>query len=207
MSVAKQTLEDFCSQLAAGTPAPGGGAAAAVAGALGAALVGMVAGLTVGRPRYAAAHDEMTGLQDSAKRLTAALLTCADADQAAFERVMVAYALPKGSDERVRSVRAGYQAASEVPLDIMQHSIAVMRGALAAAVKGNRNAISDAYVGYLAASTAFEGALWTTAMNLEHLDEEVRTEMLGHIRRLRTDRADLAEEFKRVVPDPLVGVQ
>lgn len=210
MRTADQTLEDFCSQLAAGTPAPGGGAAAAVAGALGAALVGMTAGLTVGRPKFAAVHDEMVDLQAAAQRMVAAFLHCADEDQAAFGQVMAGYALPKSTPEetaaRKQAVQEGYKAATRAPLATMGHSVAVMRAALAGARRGNPNVLSDAYVGYLAASTAFEGALWSVAMNIPRIhDEPFREEVIGEVRRLRDERSEIAEAFRALVPDPVAA--
>lgn len=208
MATAKQTLEDFCSQLAAGTPAPGGGAVAAVAGAMGAALVAMVAGLTAGRPKYAAVHDEMLALQETGKRETTALLVCADEDQAAFVQVMAAFALPKETGEakaaRQTAVQAGYRAATLSPLRTMEHSVVVMRAALAAASRGNTNAVSDAYVGYLAASAAFEGGLWNVAINLGSLKDEIfKQEVMDQVERLRADRTEIAAAFHALTPDPV----
>lgn len=209
MRTAEQTLEAFCSQLAAGTPAPGGGAAAAVAGALGASLVAMVAGLTVGREKYAAAHDEMMALQESAKKEIEAMLECADTDQTAFEQVMAAFALPKGTDvekaTRRQAVESAYHEATRSPLSTMAHSLVVMRGALAAATRGNQNALSDAYVAYLTASAAFEGGLWNVAINLGSLkDEQFKQEVLLQVERMRADRAEIAAGFQALVPDPVV---
>lgn len=208
MRTAEQTIDAFCSQLAAGTPAPGGGAAAAVAGAMGAALVAMAAGLTVGREKYAAVHDEMTDLQETGRREVAALLTCADEDQEAFNQVMAAFGLPKGTDaekaERRTAVQTGYRAAIKTPLETMAHSITVMRGALAAASRGNPNCLSDAYVGYLTASAAFEGGLWNVAINLGSIkDEAFSQETVATVSRLRTERQEIADAFYVHTPDPV----
>jgi formiminotetrahydrofolate cyclodeaminase len=208
MPIADQTIQDFCSQLAAGTPAPGGGAAAAVAGAMGASLVAMVAGLTVGREKYAAVNDEMVSLQETGYREQAAMLHCADADMDAFNQVMAGLALPKSTDaekaERKAAVQAGYQAATLSPLDTMKHSLVVMRSALAAASRGNTNALSDAYVGFLTAAAAFEGALWNVAINLGSLkDEAFKADVLTQVDRLRTEQAEVAAAMKDLTPDPV----
>ncbi len=208
MSTAEQTIEAFCSQVAAGTPAPGGGAVAAVAGAMGASLVAMVAGLTVGREKYAGVHDEMVALQEAGRRETAEFLRCADEDQAAFEQVMAGFSLPKGTAEekaaRQQAVQAGYRAATLSPLKTMEHSVVVMRAALAAASRGNTNALSDAYVGYLTASAAFEGGLWNVAINLGSLkDEAFKQEVMAHVERLRSDRTEIAAAFHALTPDPI----
>jgi len=208
MQTAEQTLRDFCSQLAAGTPAPGGGAAAAVTGALGAALVAMVAGLTTGRDKYAAAHAEMVSLQAMGQREVEALFTCSDQDQLAFEQVMAAFALPKSTEaekaSRKQGVQSAYQAATVSPLSTMKHAITVMRGALAVANRGNTNAVSDAYVAYLTGGAAFEGALWNVAINLGSLkDEAFKQEVLGEVERLRMERNEIAEAFQALTPDPV----
>lgn len=208
MRTAEQTIEAFCTQLAAGTPAPGGGAAAAVAGAMGASLVAMVAGLTVGREKYAAVNDEMADLQEQGKQEMEAMLRLADEDQEAFNLVMAGLALPKSTDEekaaRKEAVQAGYQAATLAPLRTMEHSISIMRAALAAATRGNPNALSDGYVGYLTASAAFEGALWNVAINLGSLkDETFKGEVLEKVARLRSERTVIAEAFHELTPDPV----
>lgn len=208
MRTAEQTIADFCSQLAAGTPAPGGGAAAAVAGAMGAALVSMVAGLTAGREKYASVNDEMVDLQEMGKRELEAMLRCADEDQEAFDQVMAGFALPKSTPEekaaRQEAVQAGYKAATMAPLATMKHSITIMRGALAAASRGNTNALSDAYVGFLTASAAFEGALWNVAINLGSLkDEAFKVSVLADVDRLRREQLEIREAILTLTPDPV----
>ncbi|HWI62202.1 MAG TPA: cyclodeaminase/cyclohydrolase family protein [Symbiobacteriaceae bacterium] len=208
MSTGEQRIVDFCSQLAAGTPTPGGGAAAAVSGAMGAALVSMVAGLTAGREKYAAVNDEMLSLQAMGDRETQAMLQCADNDAVAFDQVMAALALPKATDEekatRRDALQKGYQAATVSPLDTMKHAVVVMRGALAAASRGNTNALSDGYVGFLMANTAFEGALWNVAINLPSLkDEAFKEAILADVARLRNEQKEIAAAMLEMTPDPV----
>jgi len=209
MRTAEQTIHDFCTQLAAGTPAPGGGAAAAVSGAMGAALVAMVAGLTAGREKYAAVNDEMQDLQAAGQREMDALLHLADVDQEAFDQVMAAFALPKTNDaekaERQKAVQAAYKAATLAPLETMKHGLTVMRGALAAASRGNTNALSDAYVGYLTAYAGFQGALWNVAINLGSIkDEAFKQDVLAQVSRLRTEQQEIAEAIHALTPDPIL---
>lgn len=204
---ASQTVGDFLSQLGAGTPAPGGGAAVAVAGGLGAALVGMAAGLTVGRPKYHEAHEEMLALQKQMDDLAEAFCASADADQDAFSQVMAGFQMPKGTKAekaaRQEAVTAGLKRAVEAPLATMKHAVTVMRGALAAVRRANPNAVPDAYVGYRLAEAAFEGAALTVAINAEALkDDEFRTDTLAELKRLLGDRQELQQAFQ-VVPDPL----
>lgn len=208
MATADQRIADFCSQLAAGTPAPGGGAAAAVTGAMGAALMAMVAGLTVGREKFAAVQDEIMALQGSGKREMEALLTCADEDQEAFNQVMAAFGLPKGSDAekqaRQQAIQVGYRGATLSPLETMKHCLVVMRTSLTAAERGNPNCLSDAYVGFLLAAAAFEGALWNVAINLGSLkDETFKAEVLATVNRLRREKQEVADAMDALTPDPI----
>lgn len=209
MRTAEQTIEAFCSQLAAGTPAPGGGAAAAVAAAMGASLVAMVAGLTVGREKFAAVNDEMAHAQEVGHREAASLLKCADEDQEAFDQVMAAFALPKSTDEekkaRTQAVQAGYKAATRAPIKTMEHCLTTMRYALAVASKGNPNALSDGYVGFLTASAGFEGALWNVAINLGSIkDEAFKQEALDEVNRLRAEKGEIERAIYVMTPDPVV---
>jgi formiminotetrahydrofolate cyclodeaminase len=208
MSTADQKIADFCTQLSAGTPTPGGGAAAAVAGAMGASLVAMVAGLTAGREKYAAVNDEMVALQEMGLREAQTFLTCADADADAFNLVMAGFALPKGTDEekaaRKDAIQVGYKAATQSPLEIMKHALVVMRAGLAAASRGNTNALSDGYVGYLMASAAFEGALWNVCINLPGLkDEAFKETILADVARLRAEQTEIAAAMLALTPDPV----
>ncbi|HEY3369121.1 MAG TPA: cyclodeaminase/cyclohydrolase family protein [Symbiobacteriaceae bacterium] len=208
MRTAEQTIQEFCTQIAAGTPTPGGGAAAAVTGAMGAALVAMVAGLTAGREKYAAVSGEMTALQETGQREMAALLTCADEDGEAFDKVMAAFGLPKGTDPdkaaRQKAVQSAYQEATLSPLNTMRHAVAVMRGALGVASRGNQNALSDANVAYLTAGAAFEGGLWNVAINLGSIkDEAFKQEVLAEVDRLRAERAEIGAAFQALTPDPV----
>ena len=90
MRIAEQTIGAFCEQVGAATPAPGGGAVAAVAGALGASLVSMVGGLTRGKEKYREVEADMAAAQEAGLREAGALLDLADRDQAAFSQVMAA---------------------------------------------------------------------------------------------------------------------
>lgn len=208
MQTGEQTIAAFCSQLGAGTPAPGGGAAAAVSGAMGASLVAMVAGLTLGREKFAAVQAQMAEAAEVGQRETAALLVLADEDQEAFNQVMAAFALPKGSDaekaERQRAIQTGYKAAIAAPLKTMAHCLTVMRQALTAAHKGNPNALSDAYVAHLTASAGFEGALWNVAINLGSLkDAAFKEETMNTLARMRTEKGEIDAAFLELTPDPI----
>lgn len=208
MQIAEESIQGFCDRLGSAEPAPGGGAAAAVAGALGSSLVAMVAGLTQGRAKFAAVQAQMEETLATGRSETDALLRCADEDGAAFDQVMAAFALPKGTEEekkvRTQAVQSAYQGATRSPLATMAHCLTVMRHALLAAEQGNPNALSDAYVGFLTASAGFEGALWNVAINLGAIkDDAFKQETLAEVQRLRSEKAQLEQAIQALTPDPI----
>lgn len=150
---------------------PGGGAVAAVAGAMGAALVSMVANLTVGRKKYAAVEGEMQALLAEATTLQAQLLELADRDQAAFAAVMEAYKLPKDSPERPAAVEQAYQGACLVPLETARLCARVVELCALAAEKGNPNAKSDAESGAHLARAALRSARENVLINLKEITD------------------------------------
>jgi glutamate formiminotransferase/formiminotetrahydrofolate cyclodeaminase len=158
------TPEAFVHAVAADAPTPGGGAVAALAGALAAALDTMVTGLTIGRPKYAEVEARMQQVRQQAVEVQAEMLRLMTADSEAFEQVMAAYRLPRGTAEEVEARRDGIQRAlrraTEVPLEIMARAVEILRLARACAEHGNANAVSDAGVaGYMALAAAQSASL------------------------------------------------
>lgn len=137
----------FLDSLAAGTATPGGGAAGAYAGAMAAALVAMVARVTVGKKKYADVEPEMQSVIVSAEKLRADLTASVQADIAAFDDVMAAYKLPKDSEAeleaRNEAIEAAMTVAAEVPLKVSRDAASVLGLAAVVAEKGNVNAASD----------------------------------------------------------------
>jgi formiminotetrahydrofolate cyclodeaminase len=161
--------------LAAATPAPGGGSAAALAAAMSAGLIAMVAGLTVGRPRYAGVQDEMAAVLSRAETLRRALAGGADADTNAYLAVMAAYRLPKESDaqkaERAAAIAAAMRRAAEVPLKTAGWCAELLELAGRVAARGNPNAGSDAAVAALLAHAGLLGAVRNVRINLRDISD------------------------------------
>lgn len=168
--IAEQKLAQFSSDLASSSPSPGGGSAAAVAGMLGASLVHMVATLTVGRKKYAAVQDEMQDIARESAELMQLFGELADRDALAYDGVMEAYKLPKDDDADVSSRNAAIDAAlhhaASVPLETLRAALRTHELALAAALSGNPNAVSDAGAGALLAGAAFEAARYNVLINI-----------------------------------------
>jgi formiminotetrahydrofolate cyclodeaminase len=174
------SVRDLADRLASREPVPGGGSAAAIGGALGASLVGMVAELTIGRPDAAERDDVLREVRDSAARLRVDLLDLAETDAAAYDAVVAARRLPKGTDaeraERSRRMRSTIVEAARVPLETARRSREVLDLAVRIAPIGNRNAVSDAGVAAQLASAAVRGAVLNVRINLPYLpaDEPLR---------------------------------
>jgi formiminotetrahydrofolate cyclodeaminase len=158
----EQSVSAFVGALASAAPAPGGGAASALAGALAAALAEMVGQLTVGRPRYQAAEPQARDLLAQLSAARAALLRLMDEDAAAYQQVAAAYALPRATDEdreaRARAIQAALLDAMEPPRAIATAALECLRAATALAVIGNPSVISDAGCAAILADAALRSA-------------------------------------------------
>jgi glutamate formiminotransferase/formiminotetrahydrofolate cyclodeaminase len=166
----------FVDEVSTESPAPGGGSVAALMGSLGAALATMVANLTVGKKGYEAAWQELGDMAERGQALKDRLARAVDEDTDAFNRVMEATRLPKGTPaqqaERDRAVEEASKAAAEVPLQTARHCLAAIELAGIAANKGNRNSSSDAGVAALAARAGVEGATLNVLINLGGIKDE-----------------------------------
>ena len=157
----------FVESVAAASATPGGGTVAALAGALGAALAGMVARLTAGRPKYADLDASMQAIGVEAEALRDQLLGLMDEDASAFETVMQAYRLPRersdDAEARREAIQAALRGATAVPLEVMRGACQVLSLAEQVAAEGNASAVSDAGVAGLMAQAAARAA----ALNIE----------------------------------------
>ena len=167
------TENSFLDDLAAATPTPGGGSAAAHAGAMGAALVAMVARLTVGKKKYAAVDAQMTEILNQAERLRRELTAAVDEDSAAFEAVLAAFKLPKDTPEeqlvRAQAIEKATLSAASVPLNVAQRSVSVMALAERVVELGNLNAISDGASAAAMARAALTSAGYNVRINVNSL--------------------------------------
>lgn len=170
------TLEAFCALTESNAPAPGGGSVAALAGALGASLAGMVANLTIGREKYAEVEDEMKVMEASAKQLSQDLLDAILKDSESFNIYMDALKLPKETEEekaaRKAAMQEGLKAAALVPLETAKLAYDVMDYAELAITKGNPNAVTDGKTGLMLARTAVLAAGYNVKINLESIKDE-----------------------------------
>ena len=167
---------NFLDELASAAPTPGGGSAAAFTAAQSAALVAMVAGLTIGKKKYAEVEDRMRVILEEAERLRQELEQTVDDDADAFAQLMTAYRMPKETDgekhKRDASILIATYEAAEVPLRTVRAARDLLLLAKEVAESGNQNAISDAGT---AAALAFAAAVSAGAnvrINLVSLKED-----------------------------------
>jgi glutamate formiminotransferase/formiminotetrahydrofolate cyclodeaminase len=166
----------FADEVSTESPAPGGGSVAALMGSLGAALAVMVANLTIGKKGYEAVWREMGSLAEHGQGVKDRLARAVDLDTEAFNAVMEAMRLPKGSPEEAAARDAAIEAANvhaaDVPLDTVRLCLEAVKLAEAAAAGGNRNSASDAGVAALAARAGAEGAALNVLINLAGIKDQ-----------------------------------
>jgi glutamate formiminotransferase/formiminotetrahydrofolate cyclodeaminase len=185
-SAAEEKKEDFLEALASEVPAPGGGSAAAYTGAEAAALVAMVARLTVGRKKYAAVDEQMRAILERAEALRLSLSSAVAEDAAAFQAVMAAFKLPKETPEeqqaRQQAIEAATLNAAEVPLGVARQLVEVLELALPVVESGNLNAITDGGTGAELAMAALQGAAMNIRVNLKDYRDHPRSvEMMSFL--------------------------
>ena len=170
------SIEQFLDDLASKSPTPGGGSAAAIMGAMGAALVSMVCNLTIGKKNYASVEEEMTQVLVQAEGLRERLLAMVRADVEAFDQVMAAYGMPRATDEeqqaRSARIQEALKVATRVPLDCAQACAEVVRLSRSVADHGNTNVISDAGVAVVAAHAALRSAALNVHVNTGAIKDE-----------------------------------
>jgi glutamate formiminotransferase/formiminotetrahydrofolate cyclodeaminase len=165
------TLNAWLDELAAASPVPGGGSAAALAGVLAGALVAMGARLTIGRKAYAAAEPRAREILAEAETLRGELRRLVDDDAAAYTRVSDAYKIPKDNPSRGRAIDAALLGASQTPLEAARRAERLIRLAREIATIGNKNARSDALVAEGLARAALAGALENVRINVASLSD------------------------------------
>jgi len=200
--VAGKAGPSFLDDLASAAPTPGGGAAAAYLGAMAAALVAMVARLTVGKKKYAGGEAQMNEILKQAERLRFELTDAVEEDTAAFDQVMAAFKLPKGSHElqarRAEAIEAATLQAARVPLMVAQKAVTVMALAERSVALGNLNALSDGASAAAMARAAVESAGYNIRTNVASLaDKTSGEELLTQLSTLEKKAARLEKDVHK----------
>jgi formiminotetrahydrofolate cyclodeaminase len=178
--IKEKAVDDFLDALASSSATPGGGSAAAILGAMGAALVSMVCHLTIGKKKYADVEGEMKDVLGKADALRHRLAGMIEDDVKAFDTVMGAYGMPKETDAekaaREKAIQAALKQATEVPLACARAAREIIEIAGIASDKGNLNVISDAGVGVLAAYAALRSAALNVFTNARMITDKTFAE-------------------------------
>ena len=194
MSLTALSLDAFARKLASADPTPGGGSVAAAVGSFGAGLVRMVALLTSKSPKHADVAERCDAMAKSAQTLTDELLRLADEDAASFDRVSLAYRMPKAtSDEKVTrstSIQAALEGAIDPPLRVLKAAHRICDLAAELADIGNPNALSDIGCAALCAQAAAHGAALNIEINASALKNRERARM--YQQRMRADLAQVS---------------
>lgn len=173
-------IEQFLEALASQSATPGGGSAAAIIGAMGAALVSMVCNLTIGKKKYAEVEGEMKDVLAKADTLRKQLIGMIEDDVRAFDAVMGAYGMPKETDadkaKRDQAIQAALKQATDVPMACARAARQVIDIAATASDKGNLNVISDAGVGVLAGYAALRSAALNVFTNARMITDKTFAE-------------------------------
>src|SRR6266480_1381333 len=204
LSLAKMNLREFCNETLSDSPAPGGGSVAALMGALGASLGGMVANLSAGKRGW---DDKLEYFGDWAvkeQQLKDELLALVDEDTAAFKKVMDAFALSKESTEekaaRVAAIEQATKYAAEVPLKVMETASKSYELLAEMADKGNPASVSDVGVGAIATRACIAGAALNVRINLAQLkDEKFKASMIVRLQKLSADSEVRFEKITQAV--------
>jgi glutamate formiminotransferase/formiminotetrahydrofolate cyclodeaminase len=192
----------FIDELAAPTPTPGGGSAAAYSAAMGAALVAMVAGLTIGKKKYAEVEAQMQAVRVHAEKLREELTYAVDDDAGAFEAVMGAFRLPKETPEeqaaRTASIQSATLNAAHVPLHVAEDAVKVMELALLCVENGNPNAISDAASAAAMAKAGLTAAGYNVRINVAALpDPSAGEQFLSQVRELESKAGEIEKDIRQ----------
>ena len=178
----RMSLKSFAAETASESPAPGGGSISAYMGALGAALGTMVANLSAHKRGWDDRWKEFSDWAEKGQAIMSELVGLVDEDTAAFDKIMAAFGLPKGTGEekaaRAQAIEEATLFASQVPLRTMKASFKAFEIARAMASEGNPNSVSDAGVGALAARSAVLGACLNVKINAVGLKDQVKASEL-----------------------------
>ena len=209
MSLIDMTVRAFTEKLGSDAPAPGGGSASALSGALGAALVSMVCNLTVGKPKYAEHEPLIKETLARADDLTAKLLDAVQRDTDAFDSVIAAFSMPKETDAqkalRAEAVQKAYKNAIASPEATADYCLTVMKLAESLLGKSNVNAVSDLAVGATLAHAGLKGAVANARINLPSVkDAPYVAEKISWAERVEKEAAALLQVVEKGVAG-LVG--
>lgn len=179
MDMTLASCREFVKVLASDAPAPGGGGAAALVGAIGTALGNMVGSLTVGKKKYADVQDEIIALKAKCDDLQKQLLDQVEADEVNFLPLAKAYGIPKDDPTRDKVMEEATIIACSTPMHIMELCCEAIEAIAVFAAKGSRLAVSDAGCGAICCKAALQSASLNVFINTKSLKNREKAEELN----------------------------
>ena len=186
MMLFDKTMKEFVEQTASSSPTPGGGSVAAFEAASAAALISMVANLTIGKSGYEEVQEEMKKVIDKTAWYRTKFLELMHKDASSFDEAMKAFRLPKNTEEekryRSQKIQEGYQHATVVPFEVGKTVYELFDLVETVIENGNRNAVTDGLIAVMQARTALHSAFYNVKINLSQIKdsdfvESMRKEM------------------------------
>jgi len=201
-------VSNFLGELASNSPTPGGGSVAALAGALGAALISMVGNLTAGKKKYENIEEDIKKIVSSSEKLRYELSQLIEEDVKAFNNFMATYKMPKETEDekrmRTEKIQEALIEVAKVPLKTAYKCLDIMILSREVAEKGNVNLISDVGVAVLMAEAALESAILNVKINLRMIkDEKVRTELSSSIEEILLKEKGQKEKVLEIVEEKI----
>lgn len=193
-------ISEYIEVLSSEAPAPGGGAVAALTAAQGAALIMMVANLTIGKKKYAEYEELNIGARDEARTYLEQLMKGVDEDKEAFEQVSKAYSMAKQTDSekaaRREAIAIDSVGAADAPLKLMRAGVCALRLAADMIGKSNANLVSDLYVAALNLNAGVQAASYNVAANIPYIaDRELAASWGAEAGELAGAAAELAGQI------------
>lgn len=199
------TCGDFVDEVFSDSPAPGGGSVSALAGSLGAALVGMVANLTLKNEQSYGDNKEIDSILVKSVKLKEQLKDYVDEDTTAFNNVMTAYKMPKRTPEekaaRTDAVQSAIREATILPLRVAECCLEVLKLAITVAEIGNPNALSDAGVAVLMANTGVYGAILNVEINIGSIKDN------EFIKEINEKKENISREAETIKNEALMMIR
>jgi glutamate formiminotransferase/formiminotetrahydrofolate cyclodeaminase len=197
-------VSNFLNELASNSPTPGGGSVAALAGALGAALISMVGNLTVGKKKYEDVEEDIKKILSSSEKLRYELSQLIEDDVKVFNNFMATYKMPKETEDekkiRTEKMQEALIKAAKVPLRVAYKCLDILSLSKEVAEKGNINVVSDAGVAALMAEAALESAILNVKINLKMIkDEKTKEELSSSIQELLLKEKGQKEKVLEIV--------
>lgn len=191
-SLTDLTVKGFLDVTAGKDPVPGGGSISALTGSIAAALTEMVAGLTIGKKKYAEVEEQMKQLAERVQQIRQQLILDVDRDSEAYNVVFAAFQMPKETDEekaaRSAQIQEATKIAANVPMEVARRVYSLLSDIEEVVSNGNQNAVTDGCVAMMSARNAIIGALFNVRINLTSIkDEQFVADMTAEADRLERE--------------------